>query len=512
MRLAFIPLDDRPCTAAFPSRLAPLAGVEIHAPPGALLGHCTRPGDPDALLDWLEREARGAPAIISVDMLVFGGLVGSRSPAWSADETLERTARVEAWLRSLPEKARPLLSSIIMRVPPYIASESERALSEVLLSWSRSKARGEEARARRFERALPEAFRVRYLETRARNARVNRRVLSWAEEGLAAYTLAGMDDSRTEGFNVQERAALEPAVAACGPRADLVPGADELSLLLLARHALSRAGRVPSIGVRFAPPELERNVTRYEDRGVGRLVEGHLGVLGLTPAPDPEGAEIMLLVHGPPGPQREAAVQMLPPRVAPRKRDLALEARRAMERGQLVAVADLGHANGADRGLVEALARHVDLPSLAAYAAWNTAGNTIGTVLAHAMLRWLSLRCPAPGTSPEAATRAHAAFLFERFADDWAYEAVVRQRVAARCVARGGNIHALGEACARAEAEVRDELAGLALPLYTRAFAGRRVDGPAGTSFSLGRQPSLRISLPWQRLFEVDVEVGVELA
>lgn len=511
MRLTFVPLDDRPCTAAFPQRLAPLGGLTLSLPPPDLLGTCTTFGQAEQLLGWLEQEPPSRPLLLSSDMVLYGGLVASRAQEPGAAVLQARAERVENWLRRRQGAGPAEAFTILMRVPPYLTSETERQFSEVLQAWSQAVASGHDTRRRQLEATLPLDYRTRYLATRTRNADVNRRVLAWAEQGLLDYALVGMDDSRTEGVNVQERSRLEPVVATLFPRAALIPGADEIGVLLLARHALEAAGRRPRVCVRYSPSAFEQAVTRYEDRPVGRLVEAHLGVLGVAVTPCAEEADLLLLVNGCAGRQREASVQVLPPRVTARLRALSSEAEQAMERGQLVAVADLAYANGADRGLVEALARQVDLPSLAAFAGWNTAGNTVGTVLAHAALRWLSLRHPASHTDAREATAAHVGFLFERLVDDWAYQSVVRRQVGTRCALRGQNVHSLGEAHAAVEASVQETLADLALPLFARAFAGTKVEGPGGACFRVGGAAALATHLPWHRLFEVAVEATVPL-
>ncbi len=57
-----------------------------------------------------------------------------------------------------------------------------------------------------------------------------------------------------------------------------------------------------------------------------------------------------------------------------------------------IALADVAFVNGADLFLGRQLIQTGLAPRLLAYAGWNTAGNTLGTVLAHAVLHLLMLR------------------------------------------------------------------------------------------------------------------------
>ena len=80
--IAFVPLDDRPVTLQLPVMLGEIAGQPLITPPLRTLGHYLRPGDPDAILAWLESPATaGVSAVIaSTDMIAYGGLVASRTP------------------------------------------------------------------------------------------------------------------------------------------------------------------------------------------------------------------------------------------------------------------------------------------------------------------------------------------------------------------------------------------------------------------------------------------------
>jgi hypothetical protein len=504
-----VPLDDRPCTRDFPGQLAPLVGWSLERPPDVLLGSYTRGGAPDALIDWLAERADSArSAILSLDMLVFGGLVASRAYGVDADTAKSRLDRIAPLVHGAD------VFSIVMRVPPFCTSDEDRRFSDRLLELSRSLARaggrpGPLARFRlaALERRIPAEFLARYRAARARNHMVNRTALEWARRGTAAFVLIGMDDSKTEGFNVSERDALIPQLAA--GRSDLLPGADEIALLLLARRALQEAGRFPRLAVGYSPPHLGARVTRYEDRPVAALIEAHARVLGVELA-EAKDADVHLFVHGPSRGQQEAATQLLPCRPGARHRSFARQVAEVVERGGLAAVADLGYANGGDRALLAALGEAVELPRLAAFAAWNTAGNTIGTVLAHAALRWLSRRSAVLSEESrrqsQEATAAHLRFLLERFLDDTLYQAGLRNEIGLRLTLERANIYDLKERHREVEATVARQMETQAQAFFSRHFEGRTVDG-----LRINGPLSLHTRLPWPRIFELDIRTELAL-
>jgi hypothetical protein len=87
-----------------------------------------------------------------------------------------------------------------------------------------------------------------------------------------------------------------------------------------------------------------------------------------------------------------------------------------MRAGRKVAVADVAFPNGAEPALVELLLENVAVHKLAAFGGWNTAGNTLGTVLGAACV---------PCRDDAARLRQLAHHLLE----DWAYQSVVRDLV-----------------------------------------------------------------------------------
>lgn len=512
--LLFVPLDDRPCTRDFPVQLAPLAGWTLRHPPAAKLGTFTAAGNPPELLKWLDKHLRDAEgAILSVDMLVLGGLVASRT--WDIDGETART-RLNTLAQTLGNGPRPIdVFSILMRVPPFCTSDRDRRLSNRLLQFSSMVARLgphpspiARLRLRASRRGIPSDFLRRYEATRERNHAINREVLTWARQGLVNYVLIGIDDSKTEGFNIRERDVLEPLLK---PRhSDMLPGADEVALLLLARRALAEAKRRPRMAVHFSPCGLAQRVTRYEDRSVSDLLQAHARVVGIQLCEAGQHADIELFVNGPSHRQQEAATQITRPRPASRHVTFARSVAAAMAANKLVAVADLGFANGGDRSLLAALAEHVELPRLTAFAAWNTAGNTVGTVLAHAVLRWLQLRHPLRDVDAGQAEAAHQRFLLERFLDDTLYQSMIRNEVGVWLALKRVNVYALGEQHAAAEELVATRLQAAGHDFFTQQFRGRTIQHEQG-KWRIEAPLHLTVHLPWPRLFEVAVHARFDL-
>ena len=94
----------------------------------------------------------------------------------------------------------------------------------------------------------------------------------------------------------------------------------------------------------------------------------------------------------------------------------------AVQQRKTVAIADVAFVNGSDLILGSQLIRQPEIARLAGYGGWNTAGNTLGTVLAQAAIFTAAKK---QGWSLEQ-QKAHLEFLFLRFIDDYCYQALER--------------------------------------------------------------------------------------
>src|SRR6202011_2892592 len=105
MRVAFLPLDDRPVTRGAFLQLAALSAIEVATPPRPRLGARRQPADVEALWDWVEGEGAQADLLIaSAELLIYGGLVPSRIGHESLDRSLALAARFVEARRRAPHR------------------------------------------------------------------------------------------------------------------------------------------------------------------------------------------------------------------------------------------------------------------------------------------------------------------------------------------------------------------------------------------------------------------------
>ncbi len=480
-RIALLPLDDRPPTLLFPQRIAAIAGIDMIVPPRELLGRFLQPGDTAALADWLQAVASDVDAlVVAVDMLAFGGLIASRSPCRSLEEALSSVSILERIRHDHP--ALPILAaSVIMRISVTSSNAQVRQHYLNLIRYSELQYLVEEMgrldlmdELAQLSGVLPRDILDAYLRARKRNHAVNQQMLTYRAQGVVSSLVLVQEDASTAGPHLVEQQALRERARTLGVDQDtwIYPGADEGTQTLLAR--LINADDPPRFEVRWTSEAGADSVAPFEDRPIRQTAHAHVVAAGGQI--DSHDAEIVLWVHTP----------CTHTEVAHAANELA----RLTAAGRMVALADVRHPNGADPELMAALRERGVLPQLAAYAGWNTAGNTLGTTIAHVSAWRSALRQGAlPGQRA-----AHQRFLWERYVDDWGYQSVVRPAVEADLRARGIDALHLGRDSAAVESVVRQQLLCWARALWT-------------TGGWSGVAPTLDVRLPWPRTFEVEATV-----
>lgn len=453
MSILLVPLDDRPCCTQFVQRLAAMAGRELILPDR--LGNFLDPGDPETMLAAMAEPHEAL--LVSLDMVAWGGLIASRAQPEPLEIALQRLQKAALLARGRPAFA----FQSIMRTAPTQTNLEEVELAERLVELSVLTAR-RDPRADSLRATFPPAYLEDYLTRRRQAHLLNRLAIEQAGQGSWTELLLGIDDSRTEGWNVLEIRELEPLLP---PNASLAPGTDEMGMLLLTR--LIRP--TTPIEVRWFPEAAAQRVGRYEDRSLREVVQAQARAAGVSLGRSTR----QLWVYGPLGEQGEAREQG--PVGPERAEALIAELKVALDQGLMIALADVAHANGGDLKLLESLVNSSLAPGLIGYAAWNTAGNTLGTALA-------TLACwPDQPSSSQELVRQN--FLLERLLDDGYYQAEVRHQ--------GG-------------------LAGLKdVPTAVAGSIKRELDSRLTRLIAAGFRPArLEVELPWARLFEVRLQVA----
>lgn len=174
--------------------------------------------------------------------------------------------------------------------------------------------------------------------------------------------------------------------------------------------------------------------------------------------------------------------------------------------GLPTAVADvnLGKSGTGDPRLIETLMEPDTLPKLNGYAGWNTAANTMGTVLPMAMIHELAKREAAPAFLLQARLKR---ILFHRLVSDWLYHRYTRP-VAYQFIDSLPNAareELTPTQLAQVTQVVKDDLAKRTYEAFNRTLEGEILERETGPA-QLRSIENLQITLPWPRAYEVEVD------
>jgi hypothetical protein len=553
--VVIVPLDDRSVNYECLLMLGEAAGLDVLLPPKAWLGTPWRAGKTEELCAWVEEHASRADALVAaLDTLGYGGLVNSRR---SADPLSTVMARFDVLRRV--KVAHPELNlyafNVLMRINRGNDAEEEKAYWSTygaqlfrlsVLEDRTAMAVATEAdrqEAETLRSAIPPHILEDYLGGRARNHAVNRQMIEWTAQGIFDYLIVPQDDTVAYGWNIAESRRLRQYALQLGlaQRVSIYPGTDETAMLLLARYAAQRAAFRPRVCLRYSGSGADRVITAYEDRPMTEMVKAHLGPLSGILVAAPGDADLHLYVNAPAeeqgnGPEQyvlalgEAELQALPaetrrevlayqrqPHVAGTLREMHTVRRDlpefvrsladAVQQGQDCAVVDVAYVNAGDVALGDLLLQMGTLSQLAAYGGWNTAGNTLGCVLAQAVIRCVQRQ--------KAETRdlaAHVRFLFLRLLEDLLYMGRLRPQIMIEDQPRLGlspTMSNVGDKYPAVLAVVEERLQQAAAELSRRRFAGQTVSG-GGSQITINSAAVRDVSLPWQRLFDLTFDVVLD--
>lgn len=544
MKILLLPLDERPCNAAFPGRLFPADKVQILLP--RKLGHKKKPADFSVLSDFLFEKAKDADALLlSLDMLLYGGLIPSRLHHLKTETLFSRLHLI----RELKEKypSLPIYAfATVMRCPAYSSDDEEpdyyesfgsaihargalmhRALAGLTTSSEAEgpvpspagllpAASGEGEISAPFSSAEPasassldnedsqcpesclggdfEACLEDYLARRALNKQLSLQALELVKEGILESIVFPQDDSMRFGFPAMDQEEIRRRILTLGltERAMMYPGSDEIALTLLCRLLLKHHGLLPKVYVKYLTDGARSLIPLYEGLPLSATTSYQLHAAGCVMADTCAEADIVLLETAPSCFMEEAWSQpsRSPSYFAERNFPEMLSfIQRMRSAGKVVTVADNAYANGGDLDLIRILDADHLLMDLQGYAGWNTNANTMGCAIAMGVCAFLY---GEQGLFPDPASETQRRnFLISRYLEDACYQADVRQCVTEKISPLGFDYFFTGEE----EGEVRDLI-----------LAELQIRRKTELSSLADRIQIRRLTLPWKRMFEIDLE------
>lgn len=481
-KILFIPLDDRPPCLQFPERMGLIGNVQLVSPPRHLLGKFTDLGKSDAIIDWVSAQNlnRYDAAIVSLDMLAFGGLVGSRV----FDTALEKAQNRIKIINQIRKKAPHLKiygSSVIMRLAPTADGKNE-GYREKLARWAEISADPTFAETTsKLESEIPAQALINYKEARRRNLIINEMAINLVEQKIINYLILSQDDAKPRGVHIKERESLIEKIKQqnLAEKIAVQPGADEVSMLLLARAVSDKFGYHPKIKAIYSSESMTNTEMPFEDRPLRKTVSFHIKATGAIEVEKATDADILFYVYTSRFEQGRAETF----------------AKEVMNEKKGVILADIdprGDVQGGDIVLNEMLKKQGFFNSVYGYACWNTAGNTIGTALPHGFLNGFAQN-KLPQQLKKTIEKHQKWFVLNRLLDDYTYHSIIRPKANALIKEKGWNAFRLTDTQSQTiEAFCQKEFETFlsSEPLPIKGFLLQ----------------NLTFKLPWNRTFEAEID------
>lgn len=477
MKAALLPLDSRPCNTLFPKKLAAVAGLSLDMPDPGFLDYFTRPAYAPYIEQWLTEEAGKADClIVSLDMLVYGGLIASRREGTAAEDGIKKLELLRE-LKGANPGLKIFAFNVIMRTSITTLDEKSRQYWTLINEYCRLKGLKDPGLSEVEGKIPPDILRA-FMSVRDRNHQINLNAVKLLNDNILDCLLLLQEDTSSGGIQILEQQKLaEQIIPPSADRFFIHNGADEAGMLLLGR--LLNGESKPSIHWEFLYPPGKDMIASYEDRPFRKNIESQIRACGMSLSSGAE-ADLHMLVL-PPKSERQYDSFMRNEKIDDYS-DGELDAMTGTildyaGGGRITGLLDVAYANGGHARFMQNLNKRGGLKKIAAYAAWNTASNSLGTVLAQ-------LSCYYRGLGKEEQIRANERFTLERYLDDCLYQTLVRPEIDRNLIKGGMNILNLGA-----------EKGGIEKQIY------RELKSRAG-----GRE--FTFTLPWPRTFEALIEIS----
>jgi hypothetical protein len=490
MRYLYIPLDDRPVNYDTPIMLANVANINISTPPLNMLGHFTRPGNPDAISKWLINNAHNADVlVVSADMLAYGGLVASRLPGIDNEVAINKL-KVLIDIKKKNPQIKIYMFSVIMRLTITSTDDATRQAARDIFEYCilRDKAErlnDEDAKKQlpALKAKIPKTILDKYLHARRRNHAINMAAVELLSDDVIDFLALAQEDTAPFGLHVTEQVKIKKrANEITSPDKWVVyAGTDEAGQVLLARSIAEKNNIKLNVSPIYTDERSALLPALFEDVPLKDTISSHLKLINANISP----TGIPLYINTFDDPQLDIfeSVDIARPTWYEALRKYPNKNYRHFDeiKGNYI-IADTAYCNGGDPHLADKFLQSSKLRQCISYAGWNTAGNTVGSALAHSIISML----------PVYDERKLSNLIQIRLLDDLLYQSIVRPWMVKKAHELGASIYQSGEHTEVLQQEVDNVMQKLWLEVCK--------------VYKLPYTSQFKVTLPWGRLFEIKVD------
>jgi hypothetical protein len=502
----FIPLDERPCNRDYPLRLFDgNESFKIITPPIELLGYKKRAANIELIKKYVEENIESCDALIySTEMLAYGGLLPSRIHEIDGNSLLSDYRKFVINIRKNNPKIKIFVSNLIMRTPRYNSSDEEPSYYEKYgenifkIGWLKDKKeRGEtdeksEDELNRLCSVTPRKYVDDFCNRRVKNLEINKTNIDLVNENVLDYLVIPQDDSAPYGFTAMDQKIIYSKIKRFHLQnyISVYPGADESGYTLLARAKQKLLGQQLKIFPIFSGEYGKTVIPLYEDRPLIETFKAHVNSCGAILVHTPEDADFVAAVNIPGKKMIEAFDQRTMPEITYDTyrglRSFIQEITELSKQNIPISIIDSAYSNGGDLELLSALDRNQLLLKLLSYRAWNTNANTTGSAISTAIVLF------------ESNQEIKSKEVINCITDDVLYQSLVRKKITDSFLGTiNQNYFDLGNKAEIVREKAIDLIRNEGLSVLPITWEKKKIEIKS-------------LQFPWNRMFEIKVNVGVK--
>ncbi len=492
LNIIYIPMDNRPVCLDYVKDTIEAADCKLILPPEKYIASNTQNGNPEKLLSWLEEKAENADAaVISTDALLYGGLVGSRTHSESTAALDARLQRLYELKFNLPIKLYAF--STIMRTPHASKGRVEPAYYEEvgpsIFAYSALMDKADQGKATMVDKltmqALGQSLRKDnlgdWLERRQKNQQINEGLMRLARSNKFHFLAIGKDDNAVQSATHMDTRHLRSKSFDVSPETlQIVDGVDQLGLLLMARAYNEANNQKPRIYPLYAPGIGAETLPQYSDARFQDSVPLQIIAAGGEKVDNAANADLILAINTPQdGIVKDSTYSDNKFFANQANLQFMRQLQNQIANGKKISLADVSYSNGADNGFMNAIAKNNVLDGLVAYNGWNTGDNAVGYAIAQGIF------------AEQMEPYERKMLIRQRLFDDWFYQSNARNNVSKELEARNRE-------------DLKYDLAKIQKPVLSEVTTDMKT---LANTYAFTKGSEFKITFPWQRLFEIGVEV-----
>ncbi len=497
-KIVFMSLDERPCNYNFPLEM-PKANYNIVLPPKELMGDKKKPGKLEELKNWILKEVVDADyAIISLDTLLYGGIVPSRLHFQSKEELIARL-NIIPQIKKLNKKINLYCFQLIMRCPCYSLSDEEPDYYDECgaeihqygkykhLTLLQRMTEEDKLKFNEVTKKIKKEYLQDFEDRREKNIQILMRSLEFVNDGTIDFFIVPQDDSAEFGYTSLDQLKVREYIKSnhLHSQISMYPSADDTGLTMLA-HAVADMNKYqPKIFVHYASSKGPMVIPSFEDRIVDETIKFQIRSANCIRVYSLQEADILLAVNiGSKMLTEEEPGFNIAYDVERNLAEYIDQIKYALSLGKQVSVADVAYCNKGDIELVKLLDKE-DLLLKISYAGWNTSSNTLGTTICQAVNFFFGKNITEQNK-----------FLALRYYEDVAYCAYVKQYVTNNILpAYGLNYFDAKEQKGIVSQDVKKCINDFMSKEFPSIY---------------NIVEDIDVSMPWRRMFEVEVKIKLK--